>query len=199
MLSVISNNIAAWLLQTLPDKPCSWSIHSCAPSARQAASGVVLYLLCCFSAAVNTQTGSHHAVVAELRPADLRAAQQQARQSPPYIRVYHCDAQAEQKRVSFMEEKRWLSCEMELLLKLSKSSQDGLEERVNAHDNKCTDSFLMEKTEQIQTFHVTNNTEKVNYFLKAKWHTDHFSHCDLFIYCTSTWVKRLPFASWFLR
>lgn len=106
VLSVISNNIAAWLLQTLPDKPCSWSIHSCAPSARQAASGVVLYLLCCFSAAVNTQTGSHHAVVAELRPADLRAAQQQARQSPPYIRVYHCDAQAEQKRVSFMEEKR---------------------------------------------------------------------------------------------
>lgn len=56
---------------------------------------------------------------------------------------------------------------MELLLKLSKSSQDGLEERVNAHDNKCTDSFLMQKTEQIQTFHVTNNTEKVNYFLKA--------------------------------
>lgn len=105
-------------------------------------------------------------MVAELRPADLRAAQQQARQSPPYIRVY-CDAQAEQKRVSFMEEKRWLSCEMELLLKLSKSSQDGLEERVNAHDNKCTDSFLMQKTEQIQTFHVTNNTEKVNYFLKA--------------------------------
>lgn len=75
---------------------------------------------------------------------------------------------------------------MELLLKLSKSSQDGLEERVNAHDNKCTDSFLMQKTEQIQTFHVTNNTEKVNYFLKAKWHTDDFSHCDLFIYCTST-------------
>lgn len=98
-------------------------------------------------------------MVAELRPADLRAAQQQARQTPPYIRVYHCDAQAEQKRVSFMEEKRWLSC--------SKSSQDGLEERVNAHDNKCTDSFLMQKTEQIQTFHVTNNTEKVNYFLKA--------------------------------
>lgn len=29
-------------------------------------------------------------MVAELRPADLRAAQQQARQSPPYIRVYHC-------------------------------------------------------------------------------------------------------------
>lgn len=152
VLSVISNNIAAWLLQTLPDKPCSWSIHSCAPSARQAASGVVPYLLCCFSAAVNTQTGSHHAVVAELRPADLRAAQQQARQSPPYIRVYHCDAQTEQKRVSFMEEKRWLSCELELLLKISKSSQDGLEERVNAHDNKCTDSFLMRKTEGSKHF-----------------------------------------------